>query len=79
MLSFKKDVLNIKVKNSEIHIDKLKKKKKEKPEKYLAGSVKKKQWKKPLDLFLSSKLPLKGLRNLSHSCQCKYVTVMFEY
>lgn len=40
MLLFGKDVLNVKVKTSEIHIDKLKK---EKAEKYLAGNVKKKK------------------------------------
>lgn len=56
MLLFEKDVLNVKVKTSEIHIDKLKK---EKGEKYFAGNVKKKKKKvveEPLDLFLSSKL-----------------------
>lgn len=40
MLLFEKDVLNVKVKTSEIHIDKLKK---EKGEKYFAGNVKKKK------------------------------------
>lgn len=43
MLLFEKDVLNVKVKTSEIHIDKLKK---EKGEKYFAGNVKKKKKKK---------------------------------
>lgn len=50
MLLFEKDVLNVKVKTSEIHIDKLKK---EKGEKYFAGNVKKKKKKSSRRTFRS--------------------------
>lgn len=56
MLLFEKDVLNVKVKTSEIHIDKLKKRE---GRKVLCRQCKKKKKKvveEPLDLFLSSKL-----------------------